>query len=43
MTVGELRHRMDNAEFVAWGVYFGRKHQRQQLAEARAKHQGVKR
>ncbi|MDN5751376.1 MAG: hypothetical protein L0H64_23230 [Pseudonocardia sp.] len=40
MTVGEMQDRMGNDEFVAWGVYHGRRAQRQELAEksARAKH-----
>lgn len=32
MTVEEMRERMSNEEFVRWGVYFGRKAQREELA-----------
>lgn len=32
MTVGELRERMPLEEWVAWGVYFGRKAQQRELA-----------
>ena len=32
MTVGRLRAEMSNEEFVAWGVYHGRKAQRAELA-----------
>lgn len=35
MTVAQLRHEMDNGEFVAWGVYYGRKAQEQELAAQR--------
>lgn len=31
-TVQELRHRMDESEFRRWGVYFGRKSQREEMA-----------
>lgn len=32
MTVAQLRAEMSNEEFVAWGVYHGRKAQRAELA-----------
>ena len=32
MTVAELRHRMGAAEYVAWGIYYARKAQREELA-----------
>lgn len=35
-TVAELRE-MDHAEFVGWGVYYGRKGQREQIAIAKAR------
>lgn len=31
MTVGRLRTEMSNQEFVSWGIYFGRKAQREQI------------
>lgn len=31
MTVGELRHRMTNAEFVRWHMYYARLAQQQEL------------
>lgn len=37
MTVGQLRQEMGHDEFVAWGVYHGRKAQEQELAAQRAK------
>lgn len=37
MTVGEMRRKMSHAEFVHWGVYFGRKAQRQQMEMERAR------
>lgn len=37
MTVAELRERMPNREFVAWGTYFGRQAQRHELEAARAR------
>jgi len=37
MTVGDLRKKMDNWEFAAWAIFFGREAQRRQLAEAQAK------
>jgi hypothetical protein len=37
MTVAQLQAEMAHAEFVAWGVYFGRKSQRQQIAAAKAR------
>lgn len=33
MTVARLRAEMGNDEFVQWSVYFGRKAQRQELAQ----------
>jgi len=33
MTVGELRERMSNDEWMRWGVYYGRLGQMRQLAE----------
>lgn len=38
-TVAELRASLSNEEFVAWGVYYGRLAQRQELEAARAKGQ----
>jgi hypothetical protein len=32
MTVGRLREDMSQAEFVTWGIYYGRKAQREELA-----------
>lgn len=32
MTVGEMRERMSGEEYTGWSVYFGRKTQREQLA-----------
>lgn len=32
MTVAELRDRMSSAEFVSWGVYYGRRAQDEELA-----------
>ncbi len=32
MTVAQLRRRLTAAEFMQWGIYFGRKAQRQELA-----------
>lgn len=37
MTVGELRERMPNDEFVTWYAYFGRKAQREELQLLKAK------
>lgn len=37
MTVAELEHTMSNLEFTRWRVLEGRRAQRQQQAEARAK------
>lgn len=37
MTVADLRRRMTQHEFVQWGVYFGRKAQRQELEAKRAR------
>lgn len=34
-TVHQLRSEMDNKEFVWWGVYYGRKAQRDELAASR--------
>jgi hypothetical protein len=35
MTVGEMRTRMANDEWVRWSVYYARKAQRQELARLR--------
>lgn len=43
MTVGQLRAQMGHAEFVAWGVYYARKAQREEMAQRKAKSQGRKR
>lgn len=32
MTVADMRERMSGEEYTGWGVYFGRKAQREQLA-----------
>lgn len=37
MTVADLHDRMSNAEFVQWSVFYGRKGQRQQMADLKAK------
>lgn len=37
MTVARLRAEMSNAEYVRWGVYLGRKAQREQMAANKAK------
>lgn len=37
MTVGELRASMSNQEYVEWGVFLGRRAQRIQLEQERAK------
>lgn len=34
-TVAQLRDGLSQAEFVAWSVYYGRKTQREQLAQGR--------
>jgi hypothetical protein len=36
MTVARLEAEMPNAEYVRWGVYLGRRAQREQLAERAA-------
>lgn len=36
MTVSELRERMSNAEFVAWGAYHARLAQRRELDAMRS-------
>lgn len=36
MTVARMEDEMPNIEFVRWGVYFGRRAQRQQLAKGGA-------
>ena len=36
MTVGELRARMSNAEFVGWQAYYARKRQREELERLKA-------
>ncbi len=37
MTVGRMRAEMSQAEFVRWSVYYGRKGQRMQLEQLRAR------
>lgn len=37
MTLKQLRKVMDNSEFQAWTVYFGRQWQREELAALRAR------
>lgn len=37
MTVAYLREHMSSHEFMRWGVYFGRKAQREELATMQAK------
>ena len=37
MTVGRLRAEMSQDEFMRWGVYYGRKAQREELAQLQAK------
>lgn len=37
MTVADLQQRMSGAEYVRWGVYYGRKAQRDEMAQAKAK------
>lgn len=37
MTVAELRSRMGSDEFQRWGIYYGRKAQREELAAKQAK------
>lgn len=37
MTVGEMRERMSNAEFVRWSVYYGRKAQSAELEAKRSR------
>lgn len=34
MTVGEMLDRMTNGEFMEWMVYYGRRKQEQELAQA---------
>jgi len=36
-TVAELRARLDQSEFVQWGVYIGRKAQRDEMAMLKSK------
>lgn len=36
MTVGELRRRMSQAEWLGWYVYLGRKAQRREMAQLMA-------
>lgn len=38
MTVGRMRAEMSNAEFVEWGVFYGRQAQRQQMDQQMARH-----
>jgi hypothetical protein len=37
MTVGQMQAEMSNAEYVRWGVYYGRKAQRAEMEAAKAK------
>jgi hypothetical protein len=37
MTVARLRDEMSNDEYIRWGVYYGRKAQRAELANQKAK------
>jgi len=37
MTVGELERRMSAAEFVEWQVFYGRRAQRREIEEKKAK------
>lgn len=37
MTVARLRQEVSNSELMAWGVYYGRKTQREQLATKRGR------
>lgn len=37
MTVGELRERMSNEEFVRWSIYYGRKAQAAELEAKRSR------
>jgi hypothetical protein len=37
MTVAEMTSRIGNAEYVAWGVYYGRQAQRAELEAQKAK------
>jgi hypothetical protein len=36
MTVARLRAEMSNDEYLRWGIYYGRKAQREELAVKRA-------
>lgn len=36
-TVAEMRCRLSQEEFMRWGVYFGRKAQREELAAKKAR------
>ena len=36
MTVSEMRQRMSGDEFTGWAIYYGRKAQREQMANLRA-------
>jgi hypothetical protein len=40
MTVARLRAEMSNSEYVAWGVYYARKAQREELARRLAEGRG---
>jgi len=42
MTVARLQAEMPNSEFVRWGVYLGRKRQREELEAMKAKAKGGK-
>lgn len=37
MTVGEMRQRMGNDEYVRWRMYYARKAQREELERLKAK------
>lgn len=37
MTVGELRQRMDQGEYVRWAAYYARQAQKEELASKAAK------
>jgi hypothetical protein len=37
MPVGRLRHEMSSDEFMRWGIYYGRKAQREDVALQKAR------
>jgi hypothetical protein len=43
MTVGEMRERMSNAEFVRWSIFHARRRQDEELAARKAESGGGKR